>query len=159
MTCSVIWTVGRSVRWSAGNTLLICVVYGHFGSPRVIWVIFCCFWSFLVFFNHFCVVFDHFGHFSRFWAFKVVLSHFEPFWDISGHFWSFNIIFGMFWLFMSFCSFWSLNSFLSFFGRRMKSCRTQVPCFPSLQFTITQSRATGIPNHILPLGDLLLFFV
>ena len=30
-----------------------------------------------------------------------------------------------------------------------------LPCFPSLQFTITQSRATGIADHILPLGDLL----
>ena len=29
-----------------------------------------------------------------------------------------------------------------------------LPCFPSLQFTITQSRATGIADHILPLGDL-----
>ena len=39
-------------------------------------------------------------------------------------------------------------------------CRTSspsglLPCFPSLQFTITQSRATGIADHILPLGDLL----
>ena len=31
-----------------------------------------------------------------------------------------------------------------------------LPCFPSLQFTITQSRATGIADHILPLGDLFL---
>ena len=32
-------------------------------------------------------------------------------------------------------------------------------CFPSLQFTITQSRATGIADHILPLGDLLLLLL
>ena len=31
-----------------------------------------------------------------------------------------------------------------------------LPCFLSLQFTIMQSRATGITDHILPLGDLLL---
>ena len=30
-----------------------------------------------------------------------------------------------------------------------------LPCFLSLQFTIMQSRATGIADHILPLGDLL----
>ena len=30
-----------------------------------------------------------------------------------------------------------------------------LPCFISLHFTITQSRATGIADHILPLGDLL----
>ena len=30
-----------------------------------------------------------------------------------------------------------------------------LPCFPSLQFIITQSWATGIADHILPLGDLL----
>merc|ERR1711942_308638 len=29
-----------------------------------------------------------------------------------------------------------------------------LPCLPSLQFTIMQSRATGIADHILPLGDL-----
>ena len=29
-----------------------------------------------------------------------------------------------------------------------------LPCSPSLQFTITQSRATGIAEHILPLDDL-----
>ena len=34
-----------------------------------------------------------------------------------------------------------------------------LPCFPSLQFTITQSRATGIADHILPLGDLLLLLL
>ena len=33
-----------------------------------------------------------------------------------------------------------------------------LPCFLSLQFTITQSRATGIADHILPLGDLLAVF-
>ena len=33
-----------------------------------------------------------------------------------------------------------------------------LPCFPSLQFTIRQSRATGIADHILPLGDLLLYW-
>ena len=32
-----------------------------------------------------------------------------------------------------------------------------LPCFPSLLFTITQSGASGIADHILPLGDLLLF--
>ena len=30
-----------------------------------------------------------------------------------------------------------------------------LPCFPSLKFTIKQSMATGIADHILPLGDLL----
>ena len=30
-----------------------------------------------------------------------------------------------------------------------------LPCFPSLQSTIMQSRSTGIADHILPLGDLL----
>ena len=30
-----------------------------------------------------------------------------------------------------------------------------LPCLPSLDFTITQSRATGIADHILPLGDLM----
>ena len=30
-----------------------------------------------------------------------------------------------------------------------------LPCFLSLHFTIMQSRATGIADHILPLGDLL----
>ena len=30
-----------------------------------------------------------------------------------------------------------------------------LPCFLSLQFTIMQSRATGIADHILPLGELL----
>ena len=29
-----------------------------------------------------------------------------------------------------------------------------LPCFLSLHFIITQSRAMGIANHILPLGDL-----
>ena len=33
-----------------------------------------------------------------------------------------------------------------------------LPCFPSLQFTITQSRAMGIADHILPLGDLFVFW-
>ena len=28
-----------------------------------------------------------------------------------------------------------------------------LPCFPSLQFTIKQSRAMGIADHILPMGD------
>ena len=32
-----------------------------------------------------------------------------------------------------------------------------LPCFPSLQFTIMQSRATAIADHILPLGDLLMY--
>ena len=30
-----------------------------------------------------------------------------------------------------------------------------LPCFLSLHITIMQSRATGIADHILPLGDLL----
>ena len=30
-----------------------------------------------------------------------------------------------------------------------------LPCFLSLQFTVKQSRATGIADHILPLGDLI----
>ena len=30
-----------------------------------------------------------------------------------------------------------------------------LPCFLSLHLTITQSRAMGIADHILPLGDLL----
>ena len=34
-----------------------------------------------------------------------------------------------------------------------------LPCFLSLHFTITQSRATGIVDHILPSGDLLYTFV
>ena len=33
--------------------------------------------------------------------------------------------------------------------------RGRCPASPSLQFTITQSRATGIADHVLPLGDLL----
>ena len=33
-----------------------------------------------------------------------------------------------------------------------------LPCFLSLQFTIMQSRAMGIADHILPLGDLLLYY-
>ena len=37
---------------------------------------------------------------------------------------------------------------------RTSSPSGPLPCFPSLQFTITQSRATGIADHILPLGDL-----
>ena len=32
----------------------------------------------------------------------------------------------------------------------------QLPCFPLLQFTIVQSRAMGIADHILPLGVLFL---
>ena len=36
----------------------------------------------------------------------------------------------------------------SFLGSRV------LPCFHSLQFTIMQSRATGIADHLLPLGDL-----
>ena len=38
---------------------------------------------------------------------------------------------------------------------RTSSPSGPLPCFPSLQFTITQSRAMGIADHILPLGDLL----
>ena len=37
---------------------------------------------------------------------------------------------------------------------RTSSLSGPLPCFPSLQFTITQSRATGIADHLLPLGDL-----
>ena len=33
-----------------------------------------------------------------------------------------------------------------------------LPCFLSLQFTIMQSRAMGIADHILPLGDLFSYF-
>merc|ERR1711905_48554 len=32
-----------------------------------------------------------------------------------------------------------------------------LPCFFSFQFTIMQSKATGIADHILPLGDLFTF--
>ena len=39
---------------------------------------------------------------------------------------------------------------------RTSSPSGPLPCFPSLQFTIRQSRATGIADHILPLGDLFL---
>merc|ERR1711911_455967 len=39
---------------------------------------------------------------------------------------------------------------------RTSSSSGPLPCFPSLQFTFTQSRATGIADHILPLGDLFL---
>ena len=38
---------------------------------------------------------------------------------------------------------------------RTSSPSGPLPCFFSLQFTIMQSRATGIADHILPLGDLL----
>ena len=38
---------------------------------------------------------------------------------------------------------------------RTSSLLGPLPCFPSLQLTITQSRAKGIADHILPLGDLL----
>merc|ERR1712074_436580 len=38
---------------------------------------------------------------------------------------------------------------------RTSSPSGPLPCFISLHFTITQSRATGIADHILPLGDLL----
>ena len=37
---------------------------------------------------------------------------------------------------------------------RTSSPSGPLPCSPSIQFTITQSRATGIADHILPLGDL-----
>ena len=37
---------------------------------------------------------------------------------------------------------------------RTSSPSGPLPCFPSLQLTIRQSRATGIADHILPLGDL-----
>ena len=42
---------------------------------------------------------------------------------------------------------------------RTSSPSGPLPCFPSLRFTITQSRATGIADHILPLGDLLQEFL
>ena len=38
---------------------------------------------------------------------------------------------------------------------RTSSPSGPLPCFPSLKYTIMQSRATGIADHILPLGDLL----
>ena len=37
---------------------------------------------------------------------------------------------------------------------RTSSPSGPLPCYPSLKFTIAQSRATGIADHILPLGDL-----
>ena len=37
---------------------------------------------------------------------------------------------------------------------RTSSPSGPLPCFLSLQFTVMQSRATGIADHILPLGDL-----
>ena len=37
---------------------------------------------------------------------------------------------------------------------RTSSPSGPLPCFLSLHFTITQSRATVIADHILPLGDL-----
>ena len=40
---------------------------------------------------------------------------------------------------------------------RTSSPSGPLPCFLSVQFTIMQSRAKGIADHILPLGDLLLF--
>merc|ERR1711911_337651 len=40
---------------------------------------------------------------------------------------------------------------------RTSSPSGPLPCFFSLYITIMQSRATGIADHILPLGDLLLF--
>ena len=43
------------------------------------------------------------------------------------------------------------NSILSPFG--------PLPCFLTYRFTTMQSRATGITDHILPLGDLLSFFI
>ena len=43
---------------------------------------------------------------------------------------------------------------------RTSSPSGQLPCFLSLEFSILQSRATGIADHILPLGDwFLLYFV
>merc|ERR1712105_522939 len=36
----------------------------------------------------------------------------------------------------------------------LRPLRGRCPASPSLQFIITQSRATGIADHILPLGDL-----
>ena len=38
---------------------------------------------------------------------------------------------------------------------RTSSPSGPLPCFLSLQFTIVQSRATCIADHVLPLGDLL----
>ena len=40
---------------------------------------------------------------------------------------------------------------------RILSPLVPLPCFLSLYFTIMQSRATGIADHILPLGDLFFF--
>ena len=36
---------------------------------------------------------------------------------------------------------------------RTSSPSGPLPCSPSLEFIIMQSRATGIADHILPLGD------
>ena len=41
---------------------------------------------------------------------------------------------------------------------RTSSPSGPLPCFLSLQITIMQIRATGIADHILPLGDLLFLF-
>ena len=40
---------------------------------------------------------------------------------------------------------------------RTSSLSGTLPCFPSIKFTIMQSRAMGIADHILPLGDWILF--
>ena len=40
---------------------------------------------------------------------------------------------------------------------RTSSPSGPLPCFPSLKFMIMQSRATGIADHILPLGDWFFF--
>ena len=45
------------------------------------------------------------------------------------------------------------NESLTLFYRTSSPSRP-LPCFLSLQFTIIQSRATGIADHIMPLGDL-----
>ena len=41
---------------------------------------------------------------------------------------------------------------------RTSSPSGPLPCFLSLKFTIMQSRAKGIADHILPLGDWFSFF-
>ena len=41
---------------------------------------------------------------------------------------------------------------------RTSSPSGPLPCSPSLKFTVMQRRATGIADHIVPLGDLLRFY-
>ena len=60
-------SVGRSVGLSVGNTLLFCVVFGHFELSGVI-------------LSHFFVVFSHLllflVIFGCFWSFSVIFGHF-----------------------------------------------------------------------------------